>query len=123
MNILLVALGSALGGVGRYVISRLINEHTAGTFPWSTFFVNIIGCFIIGVIYELSNHTSFISDNARLFLTVGLCGGFTTFSTFAHENYLLFQSGNILIVASYAAASFFAGLLMAYAGHALAAKI
>lgn len=119
MKILLVALGSGLGGVMRYIVSRLINEHSSGLFPWSTFAVNITGCFLIGLIYGLGENNNLVSPNSRLFLTTGFCGGFTTFSTFAHENYLLFESGNALIIAAYAGLSFFIGILMAYLGHTL----
>lgn len=119
IEILLVAAGSALGGVARYLLSKVITAHTAGVFPWGTFAVNVLGCFIIGIVYGLAGRHIGLSENARIFLTVGFCGGFTTFSTFAHENYLLFDSGNVLTVAAYAAASFFVGLIMAYAGHAL----
>lgn len=119
IQILFIALGSAIGGVARYLLSKIISDNTTGAFPWSTFVVNILGCFIIGIVYGLLARGLNMSDNMRLFLTVGFCGGFTTFSTFAHENYLLFVSGNVLCVAAYAALSFFVGIVMAYAGHAL----
>lgn len=119
IKVLLIAGGSAIGGVARYLLSKVISEHAAGAFPWGTFVVNVLGCFLIGLIYGLADKGSGIGDSFKLFLTVGFCGGFTTFSTFAHENYLLFGSGNIVTVGAYAALSFFAGILMAYAGHAL----
>lgn len=121
MKLLFIALGSAIGGVARYLVGRLL--ASSSPFPWSTFVVNVVGCFIIGLIFGLVDRGMNISENARLFLTVGFCGGFTTFSTFAHENYLLFQSGNLIIVAAYAALSFFVGILMAYAGHAVCQNI
>lgn len=116
-RILFIALGSAIGGVMRYLVSRAIPSVSA--FPWATFVVNIAGCFLIGLIYGLIDRGVNMSDNTRLFLTVGFCGGFTTFSTFVHENYTLFGSDNILTVSSYAALSFFVGLLLVYAGHAI----
>ena len=123
MNIFLIALGSALGGVCRYLLSKVISDHTATVFPWGTFVVNIAGCFIIGLIYGLCARGFNISDSTRLFLTVGFCGGFTTFSTFAHENYLLFQSGNVLAVACYGALSLFVGIVMAYAGEGVGLRL
>ena len=123
IKLLLVALGSAIGGVARYGLSKVISENVASAFPWGTFAVNIIGCLVIGFVLGMIDAGISLSDNARLFLTVGFCGGFTTFSTFAHENYLLFSGGHFLTVASYAALSFFAGVVMAYAGHILAMKI
>lgn len=119
IKILLIAAGSAIGGVARYLLSKVITDHSNSVFPWGTFAVNVLGCFIIGIVYGIAARHFGMSDNIKLFFTVGFCGGFTTFSTFAHENYLLFDSGNILTVGAYAAASFFAGILMAYAGHAL----
>lgn len=107
-----------MGGVARYLVGKVL--ASASLFPWSTFVVNIAGCFIIGLVFGLIDRGIGIGDNLRLFLTVGFCGGFTTFSTFAHENYLLFQSGNILTVAAYAAVSYFVGIVLAYAGHAVA---
>lgn len=118
-HILYIAAGSAIGGVCRYLLSKVITDNVSGSFPWGTLIVNILGCFFIGVIYALAAKHLTMSESMRLFLTVGFCGGFTTFSTFAHENYILFQSGNILTVAAYGALSFFVGLLMAYAGHAV----
>lgn len=119
INILYIALGSALGGVLRYAVGRLFPSWSL--FPWSTFVVNIVGCFIIGLIYGLIDRGVGMSEHTRLFLTVGFCGGFTTFSTFAHENYLLFESGNFITVCLYATLSFLAGLILAYAGHAASA--
>ena len=119
VKLLLIIFGSGLGGGARYLLSRFIDQHSVSVFPWGTFVVNVLGCLLIGIIYGLADRGFNLGDNVRLLLTVGFCGGFTTFSTFAHENYLLFQSGNILIVAAYAALSLFVGLLMAYAGHAL----
>lgn len=114
----MIAFGSALGGVLRYLVGKAFAGLS--TFPWGTFVVNVAGCFIIGLVYGLVDRGIGMSESTKLFLTVGFCGGFTTFSTFANENYILFESGNILMVAGYAALSFFVGLLMAYAGHAVA---
>ena len=119
IKLLLIGLGSAIGGIVRYLLSNMISESTSSVFPWGTFVVNVIGCFIIGLIYGAVDSGAGISANTRLFLTVGFCGGFTTFSTFAHENYLLFTSGSVLTVAAYGALSFFVGIVMAYAGHAV----
>ncbi|TGK09720.1 fluoride efflux transporter CrcB [Leptospira selangorensis] len=91
MNLLLVGLGGFLGSVCRYMISQTISKDS-GSFPLSTFAVNIIGSLLIGVFYGLSQGK--ISEDIRLFATVGFCGGFTTFSTFALENLKLLQSGN-----------------------------
>lgn len=91
-----------------------------GHFPLGTFAVNLVGCLLIGLFYGLSEHT--LSPNARLFLTVGFCGGLTTFSTFANENLQLFRDGNVLMFALYAAGSVFFGILAVHLG-SLAAKL
>lgn len=120
MNILYVAIGSAAGGVCRYVVSQVLGRTFAGVFPYGTFAVNVIGCLIIGLLFGLIDRGVSMSAEMRLLLITGFCGGFTTFSTFAHENYLLFGNGKgIPVVCLYAALSFFVGLLMVYVGHRL----
>ena len=115
-NILLVGLGSCVGGIVRYLVSKLINDNTASAFPWGTLAVNLLGCFIIGFIYGLIDRGFSLSAGMKLFLTVGFCGGFTTFSTFMHENYLLFGGGNPILFISYMAVSVIFGLLLVYSG-------
>lgn len=124
MNILAVFLGSGIGGVCRYLLSRLIQTHAAAEslFPWGTFAINVLGCFVIGLLYGVFDRydtSGIVSPQVRLLLTTGFCGGFTTFSTFINENYLLFQSSNLLLVTGYAAASLICGFLLLYAGYAL----
>lgn len=124
MNILYVALGSAIGGVCRYGVSQIIGKLYGGIFPLGTFIVNVVGCFIIGFLFGCVDRGLSLSAATRLFLITGFCGGFTTFSTFAHENYLLFENEKgILMVGLYAALSFFVGILMVYAGHRLSDMI
>lgn len=115
-----VAAGSCLGGVCRYAISRLFQEYSSSIFPWGTFIVNIIGCLIIGLIYGLLNRGFYMSEGMKLFLTVGFCGGFTTFSTFMHENYLLLNPGGFFWIVAYAVLSLVIGLVMIYLGYLMA---
>lgn len=117
---LIVFLGSGLGGACRYGLSNLIQDHVGpGLFPWGTFAVNMLGCLLIGLLYGLVDRGSFLSPELRLLATVGFCGGFTTFSTFAHENYLLFGSSGLPTVALYAVASMIVGFGCVWAGHLL----
>lgn len=82
--------------------------------------VNILGCFLIGLIYGVVDGNTFhLSEQAKAFLTAGFCGGLTTFSTFSNENYLLFQSSEFFILLIYVAVSILLGFLAAYGGHAL----
>lgn len=120
MNLLYVAIGSAVGGMCRYGLSQVLSRTVGGVFPFGTFAVNLIGCLIIGLLFGCIDRGIGMSAEIRLLLITGFCGGFTTFSTFAHENYLLFgNEKGILIVCLYAALSFFGGLVMVYAGHRL----
>lgn len=120
-TILFIAAGSGLGGVARYLVGRWVQSLFGATlFPWGTFAVNVVGCLIIGLIYGLVDRGANIPQDMKIFLTVGFCGGFTTFSTFIHENYMLFDSSEFPALALYAGASFTVGLLLAYAGHWIA---
>jgi fluoride exporter len=101
-----IAVGSALGGVARYACSRTVALRYGETFPWGTLSVNVIGSLVIGFVAALSGPDSrvMISPNARTFLMVGLCGGFTTFSSFSLQTLELFRNrdfgeafGNILL--------------------------
>lgn len=116
---MIVGLGSCLGGIARYLVSKAIQTVCHTAFPWGTFVVNIIGCFIIGLVFGYMDRGGQMGDGLRLFLTVGFCGGFTTFSTFMHENYLLFQSPNHLALLLYALASALVGFIMVYLAYAL----
>lgn len=119
-SILLIGCGSFLGGICRFLLARLVGAQLSGTFPFGTFAVNIAGCFLIGIFYGLSEHG--LSPGVRLFLTVGFCGGFTTFSTFACESLELAKAGSICSFAFYAALSVFLGILAVHAGN-LATRI
>ena len=118
--IIFVALGGALGSAARYAVSQFISGHTASTFPFSTMAVNITGCLLIGLVYGLSARHGFLSDNMKLLLTTGFCGGFTTFSTFCNEGLSLMRADNITGAALYAGLSLFLGLLAVHAGSLLA---
>lgn len=124
-NILAVFIGSGLGGVCRYLAGKAVQSHFVGitVFPWGTLAVNVAGCFLIGLLYGVFDRLApagFVSPQLRLLLTVGFCGGFTTFSTFINENYILFQSGNLLMLLGYVALSIITGFILLFTGYALA---
>lgn len=104
----------------RFLINRIIPWSDPASFPWCTFCANALGCFIIGLIYGLASQHFNISPEMRLFLTVGFCGGLTTFSTFINENLLLLNSRQFAMFLIYASVSFISGLLLAWAGNASA---
>jgi CrcB protein len=117
--LLVIGSGSFLGGIARFLLSRGIQNSVISSFPFGTFWVNIIGCFLIGLIYGLSDRGNLSNNELRMFLTVGFCGGFTTFSTFSSENMALLRDGSFLYFSLYAGLSVFLGLLATFGGHAL----
>ena len=97
INYLLVSAGAAIGGALRYGISTYIQKNQSVIFPYGTLFVNIIGSFLLGIIMFYLNEKDLIGNEFRLFLTVGLCGGFTTFSTFSYETLMLIRDSELLL--------------------------
>ena len=117
--ITIVALGGALGSAARYMLSRAVGAYVHTAWPLATFAVNIIGCAAIGFISAVASRSPWMGENTRLFLTVGLCGGFTTFSTFCNEGLALMRGGHAMMAAAYAGTSVAMGVLAAAAGMAL----
>ncbi len=118
-NIILVAIGSMLGGVARYLAAFFITKNITSAFPYGTFAVNVVGCLAIGGIYGLSERYGWFSADLRLFLATGFCGGFTTFSSFAYENIQLLQDKDYLTFGTYSGLSFAFGLFAAFIGLSL----
>lgn len=111
-SLLIVGTGSFIGGAMRYLLSTYIKNMYGQTFPWGTLVVNLLGCFVFGIIFALfSKHNS--TDNTFcLLLTTGICGGFTTFSTFANESVQMIQNGNIGEFIGYMATSVIVGIAL-----------
>lgn len=106
-----IFIGSGLGGVLRYAIQLILHERiVAYSFPWATFTVNILGSFLIGLFYALSARLN-LSNELRLFLTAGLCGGFTTFSTFSNDVLALIRQGDAFIGLTYVCLSVILGVV------------
>jgi fluoride exporter len=114
--LLLVGSGSFFGGIARYLSARVLHLYFPMSFPLGTFLVNVAGCFIIGLLYGLSERGEILSADARLFLMAGFCGGFTTFSAFSGETLSLLRDGNYLQVGLYVVASVVVGLLATWLG-------
>lgn len=119
-DIMLVALGGAVGSVVRYLLSHVVQESAQSVFPFGTLTVNVIGCFIIGFVGALAASTGAISDETKLLLTTGFCGGLTTFSTFMNESVSLCHTSSLLISVAYIGLSVALGLLAAVAGMSIA---
>lgn len=114
-----VALGSSVGGVCRFLSQFYIQKYYPSSFPFGTLTVNVIGCFIIGIVYGLSIKGNLLTPEMRVLLATGFCGGFTTFSSFAYENVALMQDGELFYIFLYVVGSIVAGFGAAYFGIAL----
>ncbi len=118
-NILIIGSGGFLGSIARYLVSQLNLTVTFHSVPVGTLLVNILGSFAIGFLTGIAEKSMILTPEWRLFLMVGLCGGFTTFSAFANENLMLMHNGQFLSVLLYTGLSIFLGFLAVYLGYVL----
>jgi CrcB protein len=116
---LLVFLGGGIGSVCRYAMATTLQKNFPGPFPVGTFFVNLLGCFAIGLVGALGLERAAISPEARTFIMVGILGGFTTFSSFAWESLGLLTVRDLLRASLYVGGSVFCGLLGTFLGRAI----
>lgn len=116
-DILLVGVGSFLGGSLRMIISKYVQLAIVGSFPLGTMVVNVLGCFLIGIFSSLPTGNGGVSPTVRLLLTTGFCGGFTTFSTFMNEHATLLKGSDGFMLSSlYLIASLVLGFIALLAG-------
>ena len=120
---LVVALGGGIGSALRFVISKLVASVSGGIFPYPTLVVNVVGCLAIGLVYGLSVRGSLGGDAMKALLATGVCGGFTTFSTFSNENLVLLRDGHVLMAIVYAGGSLAIGLAAVAAGYWIAERV
>jgi fluoride exporter len=116
---LLVGLGSFIGGSGRYLVSKILQQNIVNSFPYGTLTVNVVGCFLIGVVYGWSSKNP-LDATWQLFLTTGILGGFTTFSAFSMEAINLMKSGNLYGAILYIFLSVLVGLMATAIGYWIA---
>ena len=114
--ILAVAFGGAIGSVARYLVGIESGKLFGLNFPWGTLIINIVGSFMIGAFVESFALRWDLSQFWRVFLTIGICGGFTTFSTFSLDSYLLLDRGQVLAGGAYVIASVVLSIAGLFAG-------
>jgi len=115
-TLLLIGLGGFLGSISRFLITLGVNRMFQTILPIGTLAVNVLGCLLIGMIYSLAEQKNLLSPELRIFLSVGFCGGFTTFSSFIFEDFSLIKTGDFLVLAIYLGASVFLGLIAVFLG-------
>ncbi|MEP6687326.1 MAG: fluoride efflux transporter CrcB [Gemmatimonadales bacterium] len=118
-----IAVGSAIGGVSRYLVGGLTQRLMGGTFPVGTLLINVTGSFLLGLILRYGVETSTLTPEVRAFLTIGFCGGYTTFSTFSYETVALAEDGQWSRAALYVALSVGLSLVGTFLGFAAAREL
>jgi CrcB protein len=119
VQLLLIALGGALGSVCRYGLSTAVQRLSSPFFPYGTFAVNVLGCLVFGVIMGAARQRFVLGPSERAFLLIGVLGGFTTFSTFTYETFALLQDGEFVRAFWNAGGQVVCGLVALWAGYAI----
>lgn len=122
---LLIAAGGALGSVSRFWLNGIVSAQFGETFPWGTFLINVTGSFVIGFFATITGPDGrfFASSNARQFFMTGVCGGYTTFSSFSLQTLSLAREGEWLRAGGYTVGSVIACLVAVWLGHVCAQAI
>ncbi len=115
-TILFIGTGGFIGSVMRYLVQIWVEKGLASTFPYGTMVANVAGSLIIGIVYALAEKGNLMSAEWRMFLAVGFCGGFTTFSSFAYNNFAMLKEGSFGQFFWNAGGSLFLGILAIYLG-------
>ncbi len=115
-TILLVGTGGFIGSVMRYLVQFFVEKGLTSTFPLGTLIANVVGSFIIGLVFALAEKSNLMSSEWRMFLAVGVCGGFTTFSSFAYNNFTMLKEGTFGQFFINVGGSLFLGIFAVYLG-------
>ena len=120
MNVLLIALGGSIGAVARYGLAGLVQRFTTPYFPFGTFVVNMVGCFVFGILAGGAEHPFALGPQVRAFLLIGVLGGFTTFSSFSFETFQLLRDAEIMRASVNAVGQLVVGLFAMWIGFVVA---
>ena len=123
VQLILIAVGGALGSVCRYALSTMVQRMSSPFFPYGTFVVNVLGCLVFGVIMGTARQRFALGPSERAFLLIGVLGGFTTFSTFTYETFALLQDGQVVRALLNAAGQTVVGLVALWAGYVAVASL
>jgi CrcB protein len=115
-TILIVGTGGFIGSVMRYLVQFYVEKGMSSTFPLGTLIANIVGSFVIGMVFALAEKGNLLSSEWRIFLTVGICGGFTTFSAFAYNNFTMIKEHSYGQLLFNLGGNIFLGILAVYVG-------
>lgn len=115
-TILIVGTGGFIGSVMRYLVQFYVEKGMSSTFPMGTLIANIAGSFIIGMVFAIAEKGNLMSSEWRIFLTVGICGGFTTFSAFAYNNFNMIKEHSYGQLLFNLGGNIFLGILAVYLG-------
>jgi len=118
LKLLAVGIGGFVGAVARYGISGLVYRYSRGPFPAGTLVVNVLGCLVIGALMTLVEERQALSPHTRMFLTIGLLGSFTTFSTVAFETFEMLRERDLMFAGLNVAANVIIGVLAVWLGRA-----
>jgi CrcB protein len=116
IQVFLIGLGGCLGAILRYWLSGVVHRYVSGSFPYGTLVVNVLGCLVIGFVTSVVEYRQLLSPNSRLFLTIGLLGSLTTFSTLGYETFALLRENETWLALSNVAVSVVVGLVAVAAG-------
>ena len=116
---IIAGAGGFIGTSARYVVSKLTAGWTVAPFPTGTFAVNMLGCLLIGVLAALAERGGLLSQNASILLITGVCGGFTTFSTFSNEMLVMLQSRQYVVCGIYFLLSVLLGVALVWVGRSI----